>query len=174
MRFSPVPVPSDLLAIRQFESVHYADCYRCPAPGHDPITVDLLARLFFSEAMPSWIRRAIAFNERAQERAGKRPEWTMPDPTDPSPVETGTRTGPWKVVDRDATEIVFREDAFHLDFAFSLHVRGQGDDRAIEATTLVAFHGLPGKLYFAPVGPIHRRLVPRHMDAVLRIASRRR
>jgi hypothetical protein len=43
---------------------------------------------------------------------------------------------------------------------------------AVLATTLVEFHGLPGKAYFLPVKPVHRFLVPRHMDSVLRAARR--
>jgi len=176
LKFAECDLPKDLVATRQLERVGYQDCYvaRIPARG-TTISVAPLARLFFSDAMPSWVRKVVDMRAKAVARSGKPdPDWTSADPKDPRPIEVGDRVGPWRVVDRTATEIVFRENAWHLDFVFSIEVSTTAISGEIEihAATLVQFHRFAGALYFLPVKPFHRRLVPRHMDAVLRCALR--
>jgi hypothetical protein len=174
VKFRPCPVPSDLLAAPPLARIDYADCYGATLDAAAVMPpVDLLARLFFSEAMPGWVRRLLALRDRVAARTvAAQDDWTSPDPSDPRPVAVGDRIGPWKVASRSETEIVFLEREGHLDFAFSLRTVAEPEGTAILATTLVEFHGLPGKAYFLPVRPIHRFLVPRHMDSVLRAAKR--
>lgn len=172
--FARVEVPADLPASSPLARIDYADCYGATLPAAEvPPAVDRLARLFFSEAMPGWIRRLLDLRDRVAARTGAgKDDWTSPDPSDPRPVAVGDRIGPWKVAARSGTEIVFLEKEGHLDFAFSLRVVQAPEGTAVLATTLVEFHGLPGKAYFLPVKPVHRFLVPRHMDSVLRAARR--
>lgn len=172
--FRAHPVPADLLAASPLARVDYADCYGATLPAaEDSPAVDRLARLFFSEAMPGWIRKLLDLRDRVAARTGAgKDDWTSPDPSDPRPVAVGDRIGPWKVAAKSETEIVFLEKESHLDFAFSLRAVRVREGTAILATTLVEFHGLPGKAYFLPVKPVHRLLVPRHMDSVLRAAMR--
>lgn len=174
MKFRPHPVPPDLVAAPPLGRIDYADCYRATLSAIDePPDVDRLARLFFSDAMPRWIRKLLAFRDRVAAKTGAGlDDWTSPDPSDRRPVEVGDRIGPWKVATKTKTEIVFLEKEGHLDFAFSLRVVHEPNGTAILATTLVEFHGLPGKAYFLPVKPFHRFLVPRHMDSVLSAAMR--
>ena len=170
--FAATSVPSDLAVNLEFERVDYADCYAATLPGHrSSPTVDRLARGFFSDAMPGWIRRIVGLQERCARPSEKDLSWSPVDPRDPSPVVPGQWVGPWLAVARTATEIVFREDSHHLDFAFSLNLRETEGSVRIEATTLVRFRNLAGKLYFAPVRHFHRRLVPAHMESLLRLAA---
>jgi len=174
VKFRSAPVPADLFATPPLGRIDYADCYRATLSAIDePPDVDRLARLFFSDAMPRWIRKLLALRDRVAAKTGAGlDEWTSPDPSDRRPVEAGDRIGPWKVAAKSETEIVFLEKEGHLDFAFSLRVVPALDGAEILATTLVEFHGLPGKAYFLPVKPFHRFLVPRHMDSVLSAALR--
>ncbi|MEN9308174.1 MAG: hypothetical protein RL173_2106 [Fibrobacterota bacterium] len=174
--FTECDLPEDLAAVRQLAKVGYQDCYVARTPlGTKSISVDLLARLFFSDAMPSWIRKAVGVQVKAQARSGKpEPDWNLADPKDTRPIRIGDKIGPWRVVDRTPTEIVFRENAWHLDFVFAIEVSTTAisGETEIHAATLVQFHRFAGALYFLPVRPFHRWLVPRHMDAVLRCALR--
>ena len=173
MKFKPCPIPADLAIHSQFRRIDYQDCYSRTVASETPPSVDLLARLFFSDAMPKWIQWLLSVRERIIARTGRAgDDWSRAVPGDPNPVAIGDRIGPWKVVDRTATEIVFREDEGHLDFAFSLRVRPDVATFSVEATTLVEFHGWPGRIYFLPVKPFHRRIVPVHMDSVLEKAMR--
>lgn len=170
--FAATTVPTDLAVHLEFEQVDYADCYAASIPADRPAPgVDRLARGFFSDGMPRWIRRIVEMQEGTARKAGRDSGWTLVDPAEPSRVVPGQRVGPWLAVARTETEIVFREDSPHLDFAFSLNIREAEDSRRIEATTLVRFHNAAGRIYFAPVRPFHRRLVPAHMDSVLRAAA---
>jgi hypothetical protein len=168
MTFKSCPVPTDLLAKNQFDRVDYQDCFRGDFTSKFVPQVDALAKAFFSDAMPRWIRTLLGIRNRLVAKFGLNSDgWRPLEQSDQRPIAIGEKVGMWRVVDRNATEIVFRENDKHLDFTFSLRVIPREAGFTVEATTLVEFHGLPGKLYFLPVKPFHKRIVPAHMDAVL-------
>lgn len=169
--FIPTAVPADLLAHATILRCDYADCYQARmAVGTPQPSVDLLARLFFSDAMPSWIRTLLSLRNRAVRRFGlQNDDWHPVNSRETQTLSVGDKVGRWTIVARSQEEIVFSEDDKHLLFAFSLRV--SATDRAIQATTLVEFHNVAGRVYFIPVKPFHRFIVPRHMESVLRAAT---
>jgi hypothetical protein len=77
------------------------------------------------------------------------------------------------VVARDEQEILLDEDDCHLDFRLSLRLEPMGPRHRLTVSTAVHFHGRAGRLYFLPVGPLHRVIVPammrrmtRHVEAI--------
>lgn len=169
--FVSIAVPSDLLAHTGIRRCDYADCYQATVAAGAPLPdVDLLARLFFSDAMPRWIRSLLSLRNRAVQSFGlKHDDWTPVDPRAQGSLAVDDKVGPWRIVARSREEIVFAQDDRHLRFALSLRVSAV--DRTVQASTLVEFHNTAGRAYFIPVKPFHRLLVPRHMDSVLRAAA---
>ena len=169
--FSPIAVPEELLVHSCGLRHDYADCYQALLAPEDPLPpVDLLTRLFFSDAMPRWIRSLLSLRNRAVRRFGlKGDDWEDADPREGKPLAVGDKVGPWRIVARSQDEIVLAEDDKHLRFALSLRVSAV--DRTVQATTVVEFHNAAGRAYFVPVKPFHRLLVPRHMASVLRAAT---
>jgi len=167
--FKFVPIPTDLLILGQFDHFEYADCYRSKLRRSQKPSVDALVRAFFSTAMPKPLRVMLALRKRLVARYGlKQSGWVAvsPDPGLPA-VAVGDVLGSWHVVERGETEIIFRENDAPVDFAFSIRVREFQGHPCVEATTMVQYHGWFGRMYFAPVKFLHRRIVPWYLSRVV-------
>ncbi len=70
----------------------------------------------------------------------------------------GERIGLFTLFERTEEELLLGEDDRHLDFRLSLRVSGNGQ---ATLATLVRFHNVWGRLYFALVRPFHARIVKR-------------
>ncbi len=77
--------------------------------------------------------------------------------------EVGERMGIFKVFDKTNNEIVIGEDDKHLDFRVSLlfdENKEHLDEKSLTISTTVKFHNWLGVLYFLPVHPFHKLIVP--------------
>ncbi|MEM8567447.1 MAG: DUF2867 domain-containing protein, partial [Bacteroidota bacterium] len=75
------------------------------------------------------------------------------------------------VKDRTDTEILTGENDKHLDF--SLSIMGQPSHQGFEIilTTTVIFNNWLGRLYFFPVKPVHKLLVPAMLERMAKKLS---
>ncbi|MBE4948504.1 DUF2867 domain-containing protein [Chryseobacterium culicis] len=76
--------------------------------------------------------------------------------------EVGERIGLFKVFDKTYNEIILGEDDRHLDFRVSLLFDKNKDEEenSLTISTTVKFHNWLGVLYFLPVRPFHKLIVP--------------
>ncbi|SEH33511.1 DUF2867 domain-containing protein [Chryseobacterium culicis] len=76
--------------------------------------------------------------------------------------EVGERIGLFKVFDKTYNEIILGEDYRHLDFRVSLLFDKNKDEEenSLTISTTVKFHNWLGVLYFLPVRPFHKLIVP--------------
>jgi hypothetical protein len=139
----------------------YVDAYRVEVdPALFP-DVEAFARAFL-QAPPPWVRAmmrardgvAVAFGLKSMTRDGAR---------QPVDLRLGGRAGIFRVVDRTEREIVLGEDDRHLDFRLSLIYQAGVPRPFVTVVTRVRFHNALGRAYFAPVAPLHRRIVPAMM-----------
>ena len=169
-RVDRLPLPPQSLAASAFEHADYADAFGVRLPRTADLTVETIAWTFLN-SVPGWVKALIWIRDRAAKlvrlktagdrgisAAARRPSF-----------EPGTVAGPWHVYGRSETEILLGEDDRHLDFRLSILRQGPDDHPAAVASTVVRFHGWFGRLYFLPVGPLHRLIMP----AVLRELARR-
>jgi hypothetical protein len=56
----------------------------------------------------------------------------------------------------------------HLDFRISIQCTGIDAGSQLRVITVVKFNNLLGRVYFLPVKPIHRIIVPAMMDRAAR------
>jgi hypothetical protein len=85
--------------------------------------------------------------------------------------EKGEQIGLFKVLGKSADEIILGEDDKHLNFRVSLFLeRPQIDKQQARLTisTIVLFNNWLGRLYFLPVKPFHRFIVPIMMKGIIR------
>ena len=73
----------------------------------------------------------------------------------PFGLKTGTGFAD-KILERTDDEIILGADDRHLDFRVSLYA---GEDGIMEIRTLVRYHNLLGKLYFAAIWCFHKIMV---------------
>lgn len=72
--------------------------------------------------------------------------------------EVGERVGLFKVFAKNENEIILGEDDKHLDFRVSLFLDKQ--NQILIVSTVVKIHNWLGRLYFLPVKPFHKLIVP--------------
>ena len=168
--FYRVSVPGTALVCGQLPRVDYADCYRAvfrtTRLGAAEWDVDAVAHAFFGTGIPGRVR----IIPTARRRLGLKS--TSVGKEDPNAwndrIEVGKTKGNWPVTERSEHEIVFRVADHHVEWAFSLRVIDIETVRLVDAITVVQFHGWLGRLYFLPVRPFHRMIVPAHMRHVMR------
>ncbi|WP_236854308.1 DUF2867 domain-containing protein [Chryseobacterium sp. MEBOG07] len=84
--------------------------------------------------------------------------------------EVGERIGLFKIFDKTNNEIILGEDDKHLDFRVSLLFDKNKDDQeenSLTISTAVKFHNWLGVLYFLPVRPFHKLIVPAMLKNIL-------
>jgi hypothetical protein len=166
-----VAVPRDSLAARVVAFDDYRDAYRI---GIDPEAlpdVDAFARAF-TRAPPRWMRGLMGVRDALVGVFGLKRGRDAPAARVGSGAGgafvPGDFAGIFRVLERDARELLLGEDDRHLDFRVSiLHEGG-----AVTVTTLVHFHNALGRAYFLPVAPAHRRIVPAMMRSAVTAPSR--
>ena len=85
--------------------------------------------------------------------------------------DKGEQIGLFKVFGKSDDEIILGENDKHLNFRVSLFLdRPQIDKRQARLTisTTVLFNNWLGRLYFLPVKPLHRLIVPRMLKEIVR------
>jgi hypothetical protein len=67
-------------------------------------------------------------------------------------------------------EIILGEDDKHLDFRVSLYLdeNTETNQKQLTISTLVKFNNIFGKLYFMPVLPFHKLIVPTMLKGIIK------
>ena len=157
-------------AKRQFD---YADSYEGIYTDKDNnITSAKIGKTFFSSA-PAWVEKAFSLrnnavrffglkaSENTSNRAGLLRNFRC---------EPGEKLGLFTVFNRTENEVILGEDDVHLNFRVSLLKRSADDQnqKKLIITTAVQFNNLLGRLYFLPVKPAHKIIVPAMLKAIIR------
>lgn len=166
-------VPEGTLAAGLLGRVDYADAFRVRWPGAP--SVDEVARSFATSA-PDWVMALMRLRDRLVSllRLKTSPAMTENAPGGPKRLEMGERVGIFRVLGCSADELVLGEDDRHLDFRVGVRLDADGASAGpwVSLCTLVHFHNRLGRLYFAVVGPFHRRIVPAMLRAMVSKGSR--
>ncbi|MGM9741508.1 MAG: DUF2867 domain-containing protein [Candidatus Cryptobacteroides sp.] len=120
-----------------FRPVNYEDCFRAYVKAGCGVD-DLFHHMF--EEFPAPVRWLLKLRDALVKPFG---------------LKTGA-TFREHILDRNDEEIVLGIDDKHLDFRVSLFA---GEDSAMEVRTLVKYHNMLGKLYFAAIWRFHKILV---------------
>jgi hypothetical protein len=144
------------------DGIHYIDSYSIEIENTDNYSIDYLTALLFS-SIPSWVRMLLKLRDFLVKPFGLEtgiiPEQGTLDKS--LYYNIGDRAIFFPVIDRSESEIVMAEDDKHLYFRTSLFVKKTSDQNLenVYLTTLVKFHNIWGKLYFAPVKPFHKLIM---------------
>ncbi|WP_288447217.1 DUF2867 domain-containing protein [uncultured Chryseobacterium sp.] len=122
-----------------------------------------VGKAFFTSG-PVWGKKMFAFRNKIAglfglktgAETGKKPAGND------AQYEVGERIGLFKVFDKTYNEIILGEDDRHLDFRVSLLFDKNKDEEenSLTISTTVKFHNWLGVLYFLPVRPFHKLIVP--------------
>lgn len=96
----------------------------------------------------------------------------MPDSLQDSDFEAGKSLGLFKIFGKQDSELLSGEDDRHLNFRVSFYLERLNRSEPFQynfiLSTTVLFNGPMGRIYFFPVKPFHRFIVPAMMKRVLR------
>ena len=84
--------------------------------------------------------------------------------------DPGEKIGLFNVYHRTENEVILGEDDKHLNFRISLYKESKPNDggrKNLTISTTVKFNNWFGKLYFLPVKPFHKLIVPIMLEGIL-------
>ncbi|WP_100612342.1 DUF2867 domain-containing protein [Confluentibacter lentus] len=140
---------------------------------NDDITSTKIGKSFFMSG-PKWVDTLFAFRNKLVGLFGLKTSGTMTDRQkmlDNFKGEKGEQIGLFKVLDKTTDEIILGEDDKHLNFRVSLFVDQQSGDKThkkLIISTTVKFNNWFGRLYFLPVRPFHKLIVPTMLKGIIR------
>jgi len=148
----------------QNTSYEYADSFTTEFFDKDEeINILEVAKAFLSGA-PAWVERLFSLRNKIVAVFGLKTSDTLAsrkEVLDNFNGDVGEKVGIFKVFDRSAQEIILGEDDLHLNFRVSLLLTSKEKDKQnVSISTTVHFNNWMGKLYFLPVKPFHRLIVP--------------
>lgn len=130
-----------------------------------------VGRAFFSSG-PKWIEGLFILRNKIVGAFGLKTSGSPADRQEQLAnfkCEEGEQLGLFKVRNRTKNEVVLGEDDKHLNFRVSLFVENlSGNRKSLTVTTTVLFNNWLGRLYFIPVRPFHKLIVPTMLKAMVR------
>ncbi len=137
------------------------------------IGIEDIGKSFFSSG-PKWIDKLFAFRNKLAGLFGLKTSKSVSDRQkmlDNFKCEKGEQLGLFKVFDKTADEIILGEDDTHLNFRVSLFLDPKTNDKTnknLIITTTVKFNNWFGRLYFLPVRPFHKLIVPAMLKGIIK------
>lgn len=131
-----------------------------------------IGKSFFSSG-PKWIDRLFAFRNKLVGLFGLKTSGNITDRQkmiDNFKCEKGEQIGLFKVFDKTTNEIILGEDDKHLNFRVSLFIDQQNENKTgkiLTISTTVKFNNWFGRLYFLPVRPFHKLIVPTMLKGII-------
>ena len=141
--------------------------------NHLNIDTTKVGKAFFSSG-PKWIAKLFTIRNAMVKRLGLKTPENIVDKkkqSDQFNCEVGERLGLFQVYHRDENEVIIGEDDKHLDFRVSLYLQpnvGNLQEKTLTISTVVKFHSWLGRLYFFPVKPFHKFIVPTMLKGIIK------
>ncbi len=167
-------LPESSLINNMNQRYDYIDSYSSVIQLHKQttLTIEDIGRSFFSSP-PAWVDNLLTLRNSIVKIFGiKVPESTRNKQAliESFECKIGDQLGLFKVMEKNANEIVFGEDNKHLDFRVSLFIDRIDKERngKLIISTIVLFNNWLGRLYFLPVKQFHILIVPTILKGMVR------
>lgn len=136
-----------------------------------------VGKAFFTSG-PKWVGKLFVVRNKIVSVFGLKTSGNIGDrqqQLDNFNCEKGDRLGLFKVFDRTENEVILGEDDKHLNFRISLFLNKAqigSSTRALTISTTVEFNNWMGRLYFLPVRPFHKLIVPSMLRGIIKKLAR--
>lgn len=159
MKVKPVPIPERSLIRNSISPTDYEDNFAAQVDG--PVDLAKLPVLFF-KCFPTWFKMLMGLREVIAKPLGLKTshEMDIGEQIKNFQGEVGDSIAVFKVIGRSETEILTGEDDKHLNFRCSFFAFPNEGGTEIQLATTVRFTGWMGRVYFFPVRPLHRFVMP--------------
>ncbi|WP_291883241.1 DUF2867 domain-containing protein [Chryseobacterium sp.] len=172
MKIKKIEFPAASILSQGKEKFDYADSFEGELGGNgQDYDITQIGKAFFTSG-PKWGKKMFAFRNKVVKLFGLKTggETDAVKETDNFTCEVGERVGLFKIFSKTSNEIVIGEDDKHLDFRVSLLFdknRSGKDENSLMISTAVKFHNWLGVLYFLPVRPFHKLIVPAMLKNII-------
>lgn len=174
MTITKTEIPKNSLLKTNNMTYDYTDSFQ----GHfddkfQNIGITEVGKSFFSSG-PKWVEKLFGFRNKLVRLFGLKTSGKVTDrqkKLDNFKGEKGEQIGLFKVFDKTDNEIILGEDDKHLNFRVSLFIKKQNEtktDKKLIISTTVKFNNWFGRLYFLPVRPFHKLIVPTMLKGILK------
>ncbi|MBE9159494.1 DUF2867 domain-containing protein [Nodosilinea sp. LEGE 06152] len=155
-----IEVPSASLAMRSLPRLDFADAFRCQLPDDQLQNIDSVTRAIFL-TMPRAIAQLLEFRNVIVRPFGLKTSIDAAPSSSQEELQPGTAVGAFEILGRRQNdEIMLGEDDKHLDYRVSIQLE-RGEKKCwVIVSTVVKFNNWLGRVYFAPVRPVHKIIVP--------------
>lgn len=139
---------------------------------NNTIDIQKVGQLFFSTG-PKWIDKLFTIRNNIVKRFGLKTSGSFTNRQQQLENFTGApgeQIGLFKVFYKTDHELILGEDDKHLNFRVSLFLdeNTELNQKQLTISTLVKFNNQFGKLYFIPVSPFHKFIVPTMLKGIIR------
>ncbi|MEG0925144.1 DUF2867 domain-containing protein [Chryseobacterium sp.] len=165
MNINKIELPEKSVLSKEKENFDYIDSFEGKLADTDrTINISDVGKAFFASS-PKWGKKMFAFRNKVVSLFGLKTGTEKDTVKAPEnfTYEVGERVGLFKIFGKTSNEIVLGEDDKHLDFRVSLLFDKNIDQKEanfLTISTTVKYHNWLGILYFLPVRPFHKLIVP--------------
>lgn len=165
-----LPETSVLHSQKEFK---FIDGYKAKfADNEDEIDIQKIGKLFFASGS-KWIDKLFAVRNKIVKLFGLKTSDKIAEKEEQLKnfrCEPNEQIGLFKVFQKTENEVIIGEDDKHLDFRVSLFLEQSAEKGMKELTisTSVKFNNRFGKLYFVPVKPFHKLIVPTMLKGIIK------
>ena len=137
------------------------------------LTSTHIGKAFFTSG-PQWVGGLFVLRNKVVSVLGLKTSGKITDrqrQLDKFKCEPGEQLGLFKVFDKTDNEVILGEDDKHLSFRVSLFLSTPipgHSERIITISTVVTYNNWFGRLYFLPVKPFHKVIVPAMLKEIVR------
>lgn len=137
------------------------------------IDIQKIGKLFFS-ASPKWIDKLFGLRNKIVKLFGLKVAGNTSErekQLENFKCEPNEQIGLFKVFHKSNSEIILGQDDKHLDFRVSLFLQQKElntTKKQLTISTSVKFNNRFGKLYFIPVRPFHKFIVPTMLKGIMK------
>jgi hypothetical protein len=155
-----IDIPNTSLAICSLPHIDFADAFKCQLPKNHQ-NIDTVTRAIFL-TVPQWITELLELRNAIVRPFGLKTSIDA-DPSNEHELKPGTLVGVFEVLERKLDEIMLGEDDKHLDYRVSIQLKREEEKCWVVVSTIVKFNNWLGRIYFVPVKPMHKIIVPAMM-----------
>ena len=167
-------LPYNSILNKDKKPYHYVDRYQTElVDKNNSINPTAIGKAFFSSG-PKWVEKLFGLRNKIVAVFGLKTSANTTDrqqQLDNFKCEPGEQLGLFKVFCKTNNEVVLGEDDKHLNFRVSLlldQLLNEKDKKTLTITTVVRYNNWLGRLYFLPVRPFHKLIVPAMLKGIIK------
>lgn len=167
MKITKTTLPANSVLHTAHKAYDYVDSFQSAlVDTENSCTSTDVGKAFFTSS-PKWVEKLFALRNKIVSAFGLKTSGNISDRERQLAnfkCEPGEQLGLFKVFSKNEKEVILGEDDKHLNFRVSLFLKQQENEttnKTLTISTTVEFNNWFGRLYFLPVRPFHKLIVPK-------------